>query len=443
MHVAPTSLESFERFFIYSIEDAPGTIHSLPSVSLREVKAEVRWHDSNQTAVSPQQYHVKVGVLPYNSLKVPYRKWCDQGASAWENMVLSPFAGDTAGIWSVNETNAYALFVLNCFKAPVVIDGTVTVKNAYGYLPGSDYPRMAFHYWLAVAYATLGVIWATLSIVWWRDLFSIQRSIACTIGLGGLESVLFYNVFSQWNIAGARPHALMAIATCVSVMKVVFSYVILWVASSGWGITRASLERGTITQIVAVTVSYVFIGFIRVVTIAFFPTGSFSTLFVFFYVLPVLGLNCIVYCSIFRALSKAIAELKMQDEDVKLQLFSRLSHILSFGVFCMMCMLIFTVHDISVHSHTRWRYQWMQSDGMLHVLFFLILAAMMMLWAPSKDSYRYQYQPLGFDNIDGELTVVVGKPPKGATSDEMMMGDTENVPILDDANTSSDGTNSL
>merc|ERR1719356_1512330 len=44
----------------------------------------------------------------------------------------------------------------------------------------------------------------------------------------------------------------------------------------------------------------------------------------------------------------------------------------------------------------RWHYQWLFADGVSHVLFLIVLLAIVCLWAPHENSRRYAFsQQLG------------------------------------------------
>ena len=69
--------------------------------------------------------------------------------------------------------------------------------------------------------------------------------------------------------------------------------------------------------------------------------------------------------------------------------------------------LLFQIFDLSRSINIRWHYQWFFADGVSHILFLFVLAAMMYLWAPNKNSQRYAYShlsELGEDDEDGGTT---------------------------------------
>lgn len=75
----------------------------------------------------------------------------------------------------------------------------------------------------------------------------------------------------------------------------------------------------------------------------------------------------------------------------KLLLFERLWRILVFALGIASLTLLFQIFDLSRSISIRWHYQWFFADGVSHLLFLLVLAVIMYLWAPHLNSQRYAY----------------------------------------------------
>merc|ERR550525_669950 len=84
--------------------------------------------------------------------------------------------------------------------------------------------------------------WLLLSVIWWKELLNIQNCIAMVILLGLFECILWYTYFTNWNSSGLRGPINFVLATLFTVMKATFSYMLVLVASLGWGITRPYLD---------------------------------------------------------------------------------------------------------------------------------------------------------------------------------------------------------
>merc|ERR1712178_527171 len=116
--------------------------------------------------------------------------------------------------------------------------------------------------------------------------------------------------------------------------------------------------------------------------------------FVLLCLLPVSLLNGLIFYWVFTALSGLIQTLKDRGQTAKLQLFQRLWNILILSLGIATATLLYQIFALSRSMATQWMNQWLFTDGVSHILFMLVLAAMMYLWAPHKNSQRYAYSQL-------------------------------------------------
>merc|ERR1712196_642692 len=65
------------------------------------------------------------------------------------------------------------------------------------------------------------------------------------------------------------------------------------------------------------------------------------------------------------------------------------------------------IYSFSHHS-TFWRYEWLFADGVSHIIFFVVLAAIVYLWAPHAHSQRYVYSQQIDDGETDKPNVVIG-----------------------------------
>lgn len=314
----------------------------------------------------------------------------------------------------VHSTGVYILMFSNCGDyTDATVSGSVLVKNPYGYLPGIDYHKMPFYGWLSLGYTFLAVIWMALSLRWWRELFNIQNCVAVVILFGLMESFLWYIYFNDWNTNGTRGKFLFVLAILSSVVKSVFSYMLVLVASLGWGVTRPFLDKMVVLKIQAVCFLYIVLDVIREVVLSFRHTHSLSLAFVLLCLLPVSLLNGAIFYWVFTALSTLIQTLQERKQTAKLVLFQRLWRILVFSLTVATGSLLYQIFTFSRSISSRWMYQWMFTDGVSHIIFLFVLICMMYLWAPHKYSQRYAYSQL-VDYRDADDENDSGKPTSWA-----------------------------
>jgi hypothetical protein len=313
----------------------------------------------------------------------------------------------------VRETGVYILMISNCgLKQGASITGNVQVKNAYGFLPGNEYHKMPFYGFLSFVYLVFAIIWGVLSYRWWKEVFAIQNCIAGVIVLGAVEAFIWYIFFWDWNSSGSRRNVLFVFAILTSVAKSIFSYMLVLVAALGWGITRPYLDKDIMLRIKAVVVLYIVLGVAREAVLSFMHSHSLPLSFVLLCLLPVSLLNGVIFYWVFTALSSLIQSLKDRGQTAKLQLFQRLWSILIVSLGVASVTLLYQIFSFSRSLVSQWMHQWLFTDGVSHILFLVVLVAMMYLWAPHQNSNRYAFSSTDTKEPDNED----GKPANAADS---------------------------
>jgi len=299
-------------------------------------------------------------------------------------------------------TGIYVLAISNCGDVEAgTLHGTVSVKNPYGFLPGNEYHKLPFYGWMSMVYMFLAVVWMLLTLRWWRETVAIQNCITVTILLGLLECFFWWNHYNDWNEDGLRSHFLYVLALLSSVVKNIFSYMLVLVASLGWGVTRPFLDPSIMRKIQLITILYIVLDVIKEVVLDVRHSHDLPIPFVLFCLLPVSLLNGVIFYWVFAALSNLIESLQDRRQDAKLLVFRRLWGILVMSLSIATLTLLYHVFHMSGRdSLSEWKDEWLYSDGISHLLFLAVLAAIMYLWAPHKHSQRYAYNAV--DKEEGE-----------------------------------------
>merc|ERR1712176_1449333 len=150
-------------------------------------------------------------------------------------------------------------------------------------------------------------------------------------------------------------------------------------------------------KVQGITFLYTVMDFVRTSVLSFGHSHALSLPFILYCLLPVALLNGGIFYWIFTALSSLMETLRERRQAEKLQLFERLWKILVCALAIASLTLLFQIFDLSRSISIRWHYQWFFADGVSHLLFLAVLAAMMYLWAPHTNSQRYAYS----HQIDG------------------------------------------
>mmetsp|Transcript_6047 Transcript_6047/g.13369 ORF Transcript_6047/g.13369 Transcript_6047/m.13369 type:complete len:522 (+) Transcript_6047:129-1694(+) len=426
------SLHTLYAFYVYSREEAPER-KGLPQVIFKNLHAE-SMNPAIPTSSKTDYKGIQVSIMLYKNFwnLIDPKKFC---CTADDDKALCPEADgllvnrsrdqteESAGVYLhrveflepdghtedetkvIRKTGVYILALSNCGTfEEATISGHLAVKNSYGYLPGNEYHKIPFYGWLLLIYMVLAIVWFFLSLRWWKELFPIQSCISAVVFFGLVESLFWYVFFQDWNTTGKRPRVLFVLAILASVVKSIFSYMLVLVGSLGWGVTRPYLDRNVIFKIQAICFLYIVLDFIRESVLSFRNSHSLSLTFVLLCLLPVSLLNGGIFYWVFTALSNLMETLAERRQSEKLLLFSRLWKILVFAMTVATATLLFQIFNLSRNITDKWRYQWLLTDGIFHVLFLVVLAAMMYLWAPHKYSQRYAYsQQLSLDDKDGDV----------------------------------------
>jgi len=415
------TLHTLYAFYVYSLAESPDTAIGPPFVKFSDLRATPTISDG----VDHSSYQgVQVSIMRFRDFwtLINPNKFCSTEsdvqmgtADAVDTLLVQKHAsktfadvdvylhtirfpsltesktGDTMRK-NISSTGVYILVFSNCGKfVDATVAGNVIVKNAYGFLPGIEYHKMPFYGWMMLIYGVLAFVWLGLSIRWWKELFNIQMSIGAVIFFGLVESFLWYMHFHDWNETGKRGKTLFILAIWFTVVKSCFSYMLVLVASLGWGVTRPFLDRDVITKVQTISFLYIVLDFIREAVLSFRHSHTLSLVFVLLCLLPVSLMNGGLFYWVFTALSGLIQTLEERKQTSKLKLFQRLWKILVFVLIVASLALLFQFFDLTRSSTTRWKYQWLFADGVSHFLFLFVLVAMMYLWAPHKYSMRYAY----------------------------------------------------
>jgi len=339
----------------------------------------------------------------------------------------SDLGAKTDARMTIRDTGVYILVVSNCGRFDDAwISGSVAVKNPYGFLPGSDYPKLRFYEWLSIAYMAMGLVWVFLSVRYFKALLSIHYCVCCVMFLGLIEGFLQYCFLSDWNSRGVQSNTLFFLTEVAGVAKLTFSNVLVLATSLGWNVTRPYLDKDICKQIRDFCVAYIFVCICRVaaeIREGHAYSKRLKMPFLVLAALPETLLSGFIFYWILSALLSLIESLKERKRMEQLLLFKRLwsTIVIASGV----AVVVQVAQFVSLSNSTdKWMYQWRYKDGFFQVLFVLVLVVTMFLWAPHKNSQSYTYTPHTHvakdeaEAVDGGPTSASGKGGSSAWVDE-------------------------
>lgn len=389
---ASMTIKSFNTFFIYHVHHASDNFHRIPTVVIEDMKVELKVSQPPPESFD-KSLSLKVGLAPYGVFSGAQNcRFASEDPHHEELMTVAPMAGKKYdhGIWVVSRPGAYVLFVSNCFDFPISLSGSIKVQHGYGHLPGVHYPKMNLFFWLEIIYLSVSIFWALKLYVCWEDLFNIHLYITLAVCLSTLECVVFHTGFTKWNTSGECPIFLQICAHVLSLVQALFSYLVLWTTTLGWGFVHRNLDPRLTRKIAIVAITYVATWSVGMAIANIAPIRSLSMSFVIFCLLPLPLLNGTIFVLLFKELSDIHFEMVWKRAPESKVLY-RLEKFSLFGVFYSLGMLIFVVYDLMQPSETRWLYQWILTDAMPRVLTILLLLTMMGIWAATTENHGYYY----------------------------------------------------
>jgi hypothetical protein len=319
-------------------------------------------------------------------------------------------------------TGAYTLALANCNDFDLKLSGTVIVKNGYGFLPASEYFKMSLYGWLLVVYIVSGLVWFALSVRWWAELFNVQLCIGAVIFLAILESFVWFVALQGWNRNGERGMVMFSVAILLSVVKSIFSYMLVLVASLGWGVTQPYLDSRVVHKLKLTSVGYIGVDFIRQSVTTLNTSYVIPQKVLVLVQLPVAIMYTSIFVWVYTSLQDLMLTLKDRGQTDKLVLFQRLWTVLCISIAIALVLILYEFIQVSQLGAIDWRERWFFSDGAMHLLFCCVLFAMMFLWAPHKNSQRYAYSRKADET---ESVAVSGDRPNSPWADDHDMDDGE------------------
>eukprot|EP00300_Choanocystis_sp_HF-7_P029852 c3770_g1_i1.p1 GENE.c3770_g1_i1~~c3770_g1_i1.p1 ORF type:complete len:322 (+),score=71.21 c3770_g1_i1:612-1577(+) len=290
--------------------------------------------------------------------------------------------------------------------------GTISWMNPYGFLPGELYYFIPLFGYLAVAYVVLSVIWVVVCFVNRHQLIQLHHYVTFAICLGILETVTWYFDYRNFNETGLRPITPVIAGVVISSFKRTLSRILVLVVCMGYGIMKANLTTWQWRKIGLLgVVSFTFSSIHDVVLSYGQMTSTLERRGVFF-VFPVAAIDSIFFLWILQEISTNITELSERKQIAKLRVYRQFWQLLfAAGVFSVLWALYQIVMTFGSDEDGRWDSLWTY-EGMWHIIYFVVLVAVAILWRPNPNTKAYVYMDqVGTDDThDGEFTQSVVRP---------------------------------
>lgn len=168
-------------------------------------------------------------------------------------------SNDIFGI-KLTSSDMYILLLSNCgtFEADrAVLSGGAYLHNYFGYLPGIDAPKSTLYIMLAAFYVLLIIVFGIRAIRHRTQLIHIHLAIGVVLLMCLVDALMWFSFVKHRNLYPRQNNFFFSLAIITTVVRNIFAFMLVLVASLGWGITKAQLSTSTKRKIYLIVVSYV------------------------------------------------------------------------------------------------------------------------------------------------------------------------------------------
>eukprot|EP00002_Diphylleia_rotans_P032040 TRINITY_DN6698_c0_g1_i1.p1 TRINITY_DN6698_c0_g1~~TRINITY_DN6698_c0_g1_i1.p1 ORF type:complete len:511 (+),score=113.82 TRINITY_DN6698_c0_g1_i1:64-1596(+) len=371
----------------------------------------VIFHDSDLTHVG---YHYDDGSIGYccsNELydeeecATPLEFLSDDGTKSLQQWSLH-FSNGSDSVklksrYNIKTTGLYYLMFVGCNPevGDVYINGFSQWKNPYGYLPGQFYVLLPLYMMLTIGYSVLAFIWLVLSGLHWRELSKLQGFIGIIIIVGLIEMSIIYSYWNEQNENGKINISAEIAGTFFNVLKRTVSRVLLLLVCMGYGVVRPTLGTNMPKVMFFGVIYFIFAGILEIIEDVHMNSGVNAFVRLIF-VIPVAALDTGFIWVLMRSLNHTIESLKLRKQNLKLDMYNKLSYVLMTSVvISILCAFAQMLAESSGENGTAWETYWL-IQIYWHGIYFAILVSICVLWRPCENNMRYAYSEELGDNDD-------------------------------------------
>ncbi|EEA05692.1 lung seven transmembrane receptor family protein [Cryptosporidium muris RN66] len=406
------------QFFVYSNNQLPNSLVEKPPIDSNPelIFDGVTWKPSKKD-LYPDFESMEITVLPsedfqsYLESRKGKRFCCNEedvlkGICPRENTLLRPniensdwftqhmsIKGQDINSHILTKTGVYAIIISNCGTSREgTLAGFVSVKNAYGYLPATEYLKLSLYFVSCIIYALLGIYWIYKCLRHHKQLVSMQYLTGVAIMLGLFETICWFLYYKSWNLQGVPSEIMYNISTVSSILKITIVIMLTLMASLGVGVTISTIQdKYMIIRLYIVSFLYIAFSLLKeyVAQVQIFSNSSISATTTLFCVVPVAGLNGIIFFWVFHELSGLISKLKSQQQTEKLYIYRKFFFFLSGAVVMAINVFVVEIYIFSLSITKRWKYQWILHDTIPLAFTTFLIGILVWLWLPSENFKKY------------------------------------------------------
>ena len=299
----------------------------------------------------------------------------------------------------IKETGMYILLMGNCgaSSSNVLMSGQIESMDPYGYLPADLFGNLPFYLALSCTYTILAILWIYVNAKYIDQVIPLQFWISVLIMCGMVETTGMYGHYEYWNEHGSPSLSIMTFGLIFGISKRTLSRIVVMLVSLGYGIVKPSIgaDMGKVMQLGG---AYFVVSFAYVI-VTMFPTKHKKTDendvdYVSLFIFLLAAIDTVFYVWIIQSISALLATLAVRQQGVKYLLYRNFRGVLFLALFCAIIWSIYS--GLVIYSpddgedHLTWQSRW-TVDALWEFIYFVVLAAIAHMWAPSENSQRYAY----------------------------------------------------
>ena len=287
----------------------------------------------------------------------------------------------------------------------VRIDGSISVKNPYGFLLGQQYGYLPAYICLFIWCLTYTVVYAfAMCRLGFRKALRYHWLLLATTGISTAVYFIFTVYFSVLNQYDKHQHGLYVFATVLVLARSTLTRVAAYLLVMGWSITVRTVPYekkifvviGGIAHFLLYLANFIFTeltspgvgGYDK----ADLPIVAETTVSIVTFLFEVF-----VCCAIAYELRRTLARLRISGEKVKLKMFRWTSYALLPYPFA--CLLWIAFSEKYIRQNERLWQAWWVNETIWDLFYVLVLAPILCIWFPSRRSLYYH---VGSDDVEGE-----------------------------------------
>ena len=276
------------------------------------------------------------------------------------------------------------------------IDGSVTFRNPYGFIPAELYGFLPFEGARMVAYVLFECMFLYFYCKYSESVLNLHRAILLVFTIGLIEATIWYAAYQTINLSG-QPYCcpfppLVVTGLILQVFRQTLARVLLLVVSLGYGIVRPKLLRIEWIGISIVTVLYFVtatIAQVAEIVLVHDVHANVSTEVVP-YQIPELFMDVTFLTWIYIALGSTIRILNDFRQTYKLLMYRQLAFVIGIFVGFFALVTVIIMCDKFGILSWPWQYAWVQ-QVLWEILNFAVLAAVCWVCRPSDNSKLLSY----------------------------------------------------